>query len=41
MVCDRALVTSFTLVWIKIPTDKMPRIDDRVTSFTLVWIKMA
>ena len=33
-------VTSFTLVWIKMPLRCAWRIPAGVTSFTLVWIKM-
>ena len=34
-------VTSFTLVWIKMPLRCAWRIPAGVTSFTLVWIKIA
>ena len=34
------LVTSFTLVWIKIRSSCTSRNAARVTSFTLVWIKI-
>ena len=40
--CDGdPIVTSFTLVWIKIVTCVRPALLFIVTSFTLVWIKMA
>ena len=34
-------VTSFTLVWIKMPLAVKMLKEEIVTSFTLVWIKMA
>ena len=33
-------VTSFTLVWIKIPPTACRMMASKVTSFTLVWIKI-
>ena len=35
------IVTSFTLVWIKISAALVVVSNDDVTSFTLVWIKMS